>query len=305
MIGKATLAAATLMVCSVFAASTAMAGPVITIGGLDGAEHWTWIEAEDAIGGTGSTGVYNSLSISGAPNNADYYSQETSIGSGNVQLTFAAPVNMSADTKIYMRASIERSRRIAFSVDGGAAVSDHMAIQPSGSLPSQFLVQSVNGSNPGSAAVNLGVVSQGEHTLTVTKGDSLTLNWWRFDGFLIYDGTPVLPTAPVDLGIGRVWLPNPTSAASPVITGSVTPTFDISGLAEGNRVGYLLDGEAYTPGTKISAGDHQLVVYVLENVSDSSDRIAFSGANFTVVPEPATIGLLVAGGCLLAARNKR
>lgn len=44
-----------------------LAAPVITIGGLDGAEHWTWIEAEDATSGTGAVGTYASNTISGAP----------------------------------------------------------------------------------------------------------------------------------------------------------------------------------------------------------------------------------------------
>lgn len=180
-------------------------------------------------------------------------------------------------------------------LDDTLVASEHMAKQDAGSLPSTFLNMSSLGTDPGKPDIPFGAISQGSHNLKIIKGDTLTLNSWRFDGFLLYDGTPILPSAPVDTGSGYYWLPNPASADSPVINEIVSAVINIDGLEVGNVVEYKLDGHAYVPGTSIGVGNHELVVSVFADSSLASDRIAFSGANFTIVPEPMTACLAVSG----------
>ncbi|MFA9478491.1 PEP-CTERM sorting domain-containing protein [Phycisphaerales bacterium AB-hyl4] len=293
-------------VTAAIATSPTLAAPSITIDGLAGAEHWTWVEAEHAIGGSGGTGFFDSSSYSGWFGNPNYYGQGES--PTNMLLGITLPAAMSSNTNVYLRGAVERATNVQIRLDGDTVTTVSMNNTAGGSSGQSRNTMRWLVHNDGSATgINIGAQDQGQYQLDVRRPSGYVAGW-RFDGVLIYDGDAVLKvTEPVaGVSANRHWMGNPSSVNSPVIASEpITPDINVTGLEAGHEVLYLLNGQAYTPGTEIGVGDHELMIFVRDGSSVNNDRIAMSGANFTIVPEPASLGLLGAGAILILARRRR
>lgn len=291
----------------------ALAAPTIGIEGLDGAEHWVWVEGEntDLVDGEGGTRFRDNDGVSGWMPDGPPNVYDRTTGSYNVRSvdwTMHAPADMSVNTSVYVRASANREEfGMTVRLNGDVISPTNTTMLNTGATnPTDFLNYNVNGS-PIGAGMNVGsLVGGADYTIRYTAETASVQGLTSFlaDGVLLYDGTPVLPTGLTDLGGDRLWLNAPLSADSPILAGAIAPTFDIQGLEAGNQVSYLLNGMAYTPGTAIGVGEHNLVVFILESSDADSTRLAFAGANFTVIPEPGSVALLGAGSLLMVLRRR-
>jgi len=285
--------------------------PTIGIHGLVGAEHWVWIEAEYANGTTTPATFVTQQSgapISGYMADGPVNIIEKTTGTIHpITWNVYIPAAMSSNAAIYARAllSPSPSRAVGFYIDNVLVTDPDLMMfkRGHGGIPGQW----IGFNSTTNFRADIGSVSAGAHELKVTSN-----TWgWKWDGVLIYDGTPTLGGI-VDNGSGRYWMSNPGSANSPVLIGNVTPIFDIVDVPEGGIVRYWLNGQEYTPGTIIGPGNnYELVVAIFASSDPNSQRLAFAGANFSVaamIPEPSAYGFLVAGVvgvCVVLRRPRR
>ncbi len=120
-------------------------------------------------------------------------------------------------------------------------------------------------------------------------------------GFLPLSGIPVTPTNPDDLPapfepLGPPFTPFPTGAAADP-TGTTDPP-DTTGTDD-TSAATLLAGSGVLTGTELADA-----LDLIEQGS-ASQAAAQQAANVAVVPEPATLGLLVAGATVLVGRRRR
>ncbi len=292
--------------CGALMGPAAEAAPVVSIAGLDGAEHWVWQEGEDDYGSNsaGAGSFRDNNGISGWMENGPANAYRRASGSNPVRTaswTLHAPAAMSSDAKLFARASIDRAD-VGMTVTFGTTVVADRMLESGQTNPTVFLEHKFNGESVGQG-VPVGALAAGNHNVSYAA-ESDTIQGFRsfmVDGLLLYDGTPILPSVSTDT---RRWLRNPTSADSPELLGPVTPILDVTGLVNGNVVQYILNGSTYTPGTEIGAGDHELVVAVFADSTATSKRLAFAGANFSIVPEPASMALLAIGAATLLPRRR-
>ncbi len=260
------------------------ATPVVEINGLNGAEHWVWVEAETGTG-TGTGGWKDSRGISGWTGNPDTYSQSYK-SNGWVQWDFHAPANMGAGTKLYLRMAANSVKTNVIKIDGVDAGFIDDVQTSSWTYPNAMTEANLSVAN----------ITQGNHTLKIEHPNSYCDR--SFDGFFIYDGQ--IDTSASDwnsvLSEGGDWswhlIAPPHSSDSPEIT-STSATITGIGLESGMYLQITLDGATYNSGDPIAPGQHELVVKIKK--SGTTQVYGFAGANFTVVPEPATIGLFAIG----------
>lgn len=299
---------------TLLAAPTSHSQVVIGIQGLADAEHWVWMEGEDytSAPNAGIASFRNNQAVSGymsgGPANAYVRSGGNPVRS--VYYDIYAPAAMSSETNVYARASIAPTSNMAVHVDGNLVTQTNTQIVDSGQTnPTRFLDWQVAGDPPTQLGqgIETGSLTAGNHEFRYQS--SLSSGSFMVDGLLLYDGSPDLRGV-ADNGSGRYWLQNPGSIDSPeigLIDWAVNPEFTIQGLQAGNQVYYFLNGSAYTPGTEIGPGtDYELVIAVFESSDVNSQRLAFAGANFSVVPEPG-VGLLSLAGIaiLLIVQHRR
>ncbi len=286
-----------LAVLGLFISQATQAQPTIDISGLGGAEHWAWVNGTTFTSGNGNAAYENNVNVSGylasGPNNV--YSRNNGFQVGTASWDIYAPAAMTSGTKIYVRGEVADSDNEMIVRANGDVTS------PAGSkllyysdLPIAFLDWEVSGENIG-PGMTTGALSGGNNSFSF---EGVDMTRFIVNGLLLYDGSPELRGVQNN-GTGRRWLLNPGSIDSPELAGIVAPLINVGGLEEGNIVQYYLNGVAYTPGTPIAIGeDYELVVEVYADGSVNSDRIAFAGANFSVIPEPQTYSLLF--GTLMA-----
>ena len=276
------------------------ANAAIEINGLNGAQHWVWMEAEYASSLGAATLYDNWGRVSGYSNasasNSNVGSVRLQTGDPTTTLAFSAlsvPANMS-NAMVYIRNNGQYERTNTVNIDG----------QDVGS--SLSIVNSWTDSNIfyWSAPVSAGALTQGDHAFQIVTA---TAPWsiLGIDGFFITDGAIALSNASVDdacqyvTEVGeRFYMQAPSAVSSPLIEGAVTPTFSVSGY---ETVEYYLNGETYTPGTPIGEGSYQLQVVAY----DSSGNRYVAGANFDATPEPTTMVVLALGSLSVLLRKKR
>lgn len=291
----------------------AQAQPIIEISGLPGAEHWVWKEGIQR--NSGPSGVlafadHSSTSgwMEGGPNN--YYNRISGTNNpGTVAWDLHAPADMSSNTKIYFRGSSSHTGLMSVLLNGDAITPENAQfVSTSNNFPI-YWIEWQDGATSIGQGISTGELSSGTNTFTYLGTAASNINRITSNGVLLYDGDPVLRSTE-DNGTGRYWLQNPGSASSPVISETaLTPIFNIDNLGAGNQVFYFLNGNPYTPGTPIEAGlNYELVVAVLASSDENSNRIAFSGANFSIIPEPGIyalgLGLMAAILILLRRRSR-
>jgi hypothetical protein len=269
----------------------------INIGGLTGAQSWVWYEAEYANshvniapGGANSGWVDNSGSGT-ATNNTMLFAYGLA-GTASFNLPIDIPANMT-NAYVYVRSN------------GYFANSYNPTVTANGNTVGTFTMPSIsygyeNAQYWQTQTLNAGALSQG----TCNLGASVTSGWLiaSFDGVFISDGPIVTSnTVPLTPGLDSSgWMTAPTDAGVNSINGPVTPTFSITGDDTGG-VTYTLNGVAYTPGTAITApGTYQLSVIAF----NAAGQRYMSGENFTLTPEPMTIGLLGIGSLSLLRRRR-
>jgi len=273
-----------------FWAQISMAGVAIKIDGLTGAQNWGWYEAEYASSVTNAVigGDWESA-ISGGGMGAACAVKGSSSNPIGFTLNLVTPANMT-NAYLYLRHNGGDVRTATVTV-GGSTVGTFNTIS--------------NGYNYGNPIywqtdqVNMGALNQGACNLGISVNSA---GWWegQFDGVFISDGPINVsnnPLTPNVAGDWWRWMGLPSDAGTHIVNGTATPVFTVTGQSS---VSYSLDGAAYTPGTAItSLGSHQLSVIAY----DGAKRY-MSGANFVLVPEPLTIGLLGIGGLALLRRRR-
>lgn len=269
--------------------------PTIKIEGLFGAEHWVWIEGEYNKNRSANSVFLEQQPpwslLSGYMENGPANVWDKTTGTVSpITWDLYIPADMQ-NPGLYAKALLSPSGPLGLTINiDGSKVSEEglqMYKRGHGGIPADWLGMNSTSNN----RANLSPISAGAHEIEFVSN-----TWgWKWDGFLIYDGTPDIRQV-ANNGTGRYWLQNPGSADSPLLDFIATPLITVEGLSEGNVVLYFLNGELYTPGTPIGAGlNYELVIAVFESSDPNSQRLAFAGANFSIIPEPGTYALVLAG----------
>ena len=266
--------------------------PSIDIGGLTGASHWMWVEAENATGSSsGGPASWNYWGASGSANPITDPALPSGYvtpfaGAPHIEWGLHIPAAMAGSNTLWVNQGVwANNYTVDVQLDGGSIGS----YQTVGDGNQNNYVYWTSG--------NLTGITGGDHTLRFQAGGGY--NEYGWDGFLIYNGA--LSSNPMIAAQGdRYWTQAPTPDSYPTISLSGSTSISVT-----NAFSYsiTLNGVAYTPGDPIGPGDHQLIV---EAFGTAGGNRILAGADFSIVPEPTTVSLLLGlGAALLFARRRR
>ena len=275
--------------------------PKVGITGVSGGAHWMWVEAENfsAINGGFATYAYDPTGVTSGmfdPNPSSYANVVFQAWPWDspppwIEWNIHTPAAMAAPTIL-----------LNYSYAGSST--------PGGSV--QIDGSSVGTYNAGTNWVGsstLSAITGGDHTLRLQQ--NFVYSEPYLDGFLLYDGNLTAaghPTPTWILDVNPTWMQANMTNLGPVIAGSVTPQFSVTD-ALGTNFFATKDGvtSAFTPGTTLSDPGQYRVWAVANGAAGPQERI-MSGVDFTIVPEPTTLSLLLVGvgsGLLFLGRRRR
>ncbi|MFA5203675.1 MAG: PEP-CTERM sorting domain-containing protein [Lentisphaeria bacterium] len=261
----------------------------VTFTNLNGTASWVWVEAESgtASGGFGA-GWYSSGSVSGwkndGRNNAMLCEGGDSVGSYFTN-TVTVPVIMN-NAKMYVH--LYAAEWLNVNVYSGTCTSGASLGSLSGN----------RGELTWATDNSIGALATGDTMLTLATG--LSWQYTRVDGYFVASqaiDTSVLTTA---ANGDYWWMQAPTfsgtlptlysNAFTPTVAGAPTgATYWVNGVNQG------------TGGFGLISGDSAIYNLVLK---DSLGDVLAGSSFVYAIPEPASLGLLVLGGLVLARRRR-
>lgn len=270
-----------LVIMIALAGKVCLAEPSVEINGLDGAEHWVWVEAENALGLTSSAVAQHkdTFGLSAGSLDPDMVWAQYVSGGAWSEFMFDLPSDFTEAT-LYFRYG-------CYSVKEGSQIyvdDELIGVYPfshsdssNWSIPNEMYLED---------SLVLGNISAGSHVLKLVHTSSYTE--YAYDGFLIYEGENVLlRNNTVTFGRdewGPYYIDNPGSLAYPEIGVAAQPQIvfnEIDGMEyevrlykDGNEPIELLPGQIID-----EPGQYELVVYV---AGDGWRMNYYTGANFSI-----------------------